>query len=237
MRSQCPVSVQALSASAQCQLSVPALSANSQCQLSVPALSASSQCQLNSQCQLSYPWLSHACPLHNALTRASLRSPALALGSGIQFSRTVTSIASDSDFQLKFDAGCTSSDDYGSNDCSFAWGDDISGSVGGDLGHDLEEGSTFSVDVKVDKLVSWKFSCAACGANCTTTIPVVGEDVNFAMPDCPVPATAVPATVFEQLLPADSPTKGVKVTVSGTVGVKDSKGADVIALKIDATVQ
>ena len=113
----------------------------------------------------------------------------------------------------------------------------ISGSVGGDLGHDLEEGSTFSVDVKVDKLVSWKFSCAACGANCTTTIPVVGEDVNFAMPDCPVPATAVPATVFEQLLPADSPTKGVKVTVSGTVGVKDSKGADVIALKIDATVQ
>jgi hypothetical protein len=149
----------------------------------------------------------------------------------------VNSIASDSDFQLKFDAGCTGSDDYGSNDCAFAWGDSVSGSAGGDLGHDLEDGSTFSVDVKVDKLISWKFSCAACGANCTTTIPVVNEPVNFAMPDCPIPATEVPATVFSQVLPTDSPTKGVKVTVSGTVSVADDKGASVLSLGIDATVQ
>lgn len=201
--------------------------------------------------------------------------PAL-VAADIQFSRSVTKIADDSDFQLKFDNGCSSSDDYGSNDCTFAWGDEISGSAGGSLGHDLEEGSTFSVDVKIDKFVSWKFSCAACGSNCTTTIPVVNQDVNFAMPDCPIPATGerwrwgtggrrlghdgrrdmklsaggaerehtltpsisadVPATVFDQALPADSPVP-VKVTVTGTVGVKDAAGDDVLAMSIDATVQ
>ncbi|GMI35530.1 hypothetical protein TeGR_g6932 [Tetraparma gracilis] len=161
--------------------------------------------------------------------------PAL-VAADIQFSRSVTKIADDSDFQLKFDNGCSSSDDYGSNDCTFAWGDEISGSAGGSLGHDLEEGSTFSVDVKIDKFVSWKFSCAACGSNCTTTIPVVNQDVNFAMPDCPIPATDVPATVFDQALPADSPVP-VKVTVTGTVGVKDAAGDDVLAMSIDATVQ
>ena len=70
-------------------------------------------------------------------------------GDGITFSRTVDTISSDSDFVLTFDSGCSSTDDFGSNDCSFSWGEIVTGTVEGDLGHDLSEGSTVSVDLKV----------------------------------------------------------------------------------------
>mmetsp|Transcript_27596 Transcript_27596/g.75112 ORF Transcript_27596/g.75112 Transcript_27596/m.75112 type:complete len:174 (+) Transcript_27596:104-625(+) len=167
---------------------------------------------------------------------ALLLTPVVVSGSGVQFSRTVTSIADDSSFALKFDSGCSSSDDYGSNDCSFAWGDEVTGSVDGELGHDLNEGSTFDVNLKVDRIISWKFSCAACGQNCTTTVPVVNQEVNFAMPDCPVAADAI-SEVIDQVLPTDSPTDGVKVSASGSVDVKDESGAAVLALDLDITIQ
>jgi hypothetical protein len=169
------------------------------------------------------------------LTLASIA--AMVSADGIQFSRTVNSITGDSDFQLKFDAGCSSTDDYGSNNCNFAWGSNVAGSVNGNLGHDLETGSTFAVNLKIDRVVSWKFSCAACGSNCTTSIPVINQDVNFAMPDCPITAGELAETIFNQDLPVDSPTKGVKVTAVGTINVLDAKGASVIGLGIDATIQ
>mmetsp|Transcript_27590 Transcript_27590/g.75090 ORF Transcript_27590/g.75090 Transcript_27590/m.75090 type:complete len:80 (+) Transcript_27590:652-891(+) len=53
---------------------------------------------------------------------------------------------------------------------------------------------------QVDRIISWKFSCAACGQNCTTTVPVVNQEVNFAMPDCPVAADAI-SEVIDQVLP------------------------------------
>ena len=68
---------------------------------------------------------------------------AVALGNGIQFSRTVNGIAADTDFVLKFDTGCSASDAHGSNKCSFAWGQQISGSVEGHLGHNLEVNSFY----------------------------------------------------------------------------------------------
>lgn len=58
-------------------------------------------------------------------------------------------------------SGCSSSDDYGSNDCSFAWGDEVTGSVDGELGHDLNEGSTFDVSLKVRAS-----TCSAEGGAC-----------------------------------------------------------------------
>ena len=63
---------------------------------------------------------------------------AVALGNGIQFSRTVNSIGSDVDFVLAFDSGCSAKDAHGSDKCSFAWGQTVSGSYQGKLGHDLE---------------------------------------------------------------------------------------------------
>ena len=112
----------------------------------------------------------------------------------------------------------------------------MSGSVDASLGHDLEDGSTFAVDLKIDTFVSWSFSCAACGSNCTTTVPIVNEDVNFAMPPCPITADEV-AQTFAETLPTESPLKGVKVAATGTLSVTDHTGAGVISMDIDATVQ
>ena len=154
---------------------------------------------------------------------------------GIQFSRTVETVGPNGGGTLKFDSGCSSVDQYGSNNCNWAWGTTILGSVDAHSGP-LNEGSTLVVDLKVDRVISWKFTCAACGANCTTSIPVVNEEVNFAMPPCPIPAETI-VEAFNSTLPATSPTKGVKVTATGSISFLNENGATVLGLDIDATVQ
>jgi len=154
---------------------------------------------------------------------------------GIQFSRTVKTVGPNGGGTLKFDSGCSSVDQYGSNNCNWAWGSNILGSVDAHSGP-LNEGSMLVVDLKVDKVISWKFTCAACGANCTTSIPVVNEEVNFAMPPCPIPAETIVQS-FNSTLPATSPTKGVKVTATGSISILNENGATVLGLDIDATVQ
>ena len=96
---------------------------------------------------------------------------------------------------------------------------------------------TNNTNLKVDRVISWKFDCAACGANCSTTIPVVKQDVNFKMPDCPISATTVAQTLFNETLPTESPTKGVSVTATGTVSLTDASADTVVSLSLDATVQ
>ena len=112
----------------------------------------------------------------------------------------------------------------------------MEGSVNGKLGHDLEEGSTFHVNLKVDTVIPWKFSCAACGANCTTSVPIVDYPINMAMPPCPISAQELQQTLASAL-PAESPTKGVKVTAKGSVTVKDQNSADVLALEVDVMLK
>lgn len=112
----------------------------------------------------------------------------------------------------------------------------MDGSVTGKLGHNLEEGSLFSVNLKVDTVIPWKFSCAACGANCTTKVPIVDYPLNFAMPPCPVSSGEL-ETAISQALPAESPTDGVKVTAKGTVHIKDETGAEVLAMDINAKLK
>lgn len=163
--------------------------------------------------------------------------PVFVIGDGIQFSRTITKIASDSALNLTFASGCKSTDAYGSNDCQFKWGENVKGSVSGKLGHDLNKGSKFTVDLKVDKVIKWQFTCAACGDNCTTTIPVIDEKVTFALPDCPIKAMELTDELFNVTLPLTSPTKGVKVTATGPITLVDAVGATVLAITLDVTVQ
>ena len=158
----------------------------------------------------------------------------------IEFSRTITAIGEDGtlDLELQGDSGdeCASEDEYGSNDCKFDWGETITGSFAGTLGNPIEEGSTLNVNLKVNKVISWKFSCAACGANCSTTVPVVNEPVNFAMPDCPLPAGVIDVPL-EAALPDSSPLPAGKVTAVGSIGVKDAAGNDVLAMDVDIYVK
>jgi len=164
----------------------------------------------------------------------------LVSGDGVSFSRTITKIASDSSLNLTFTApksSCKSTDNYGSNDCQFNWGDNVTGVVNGKLGHDLNFGSKFTVDLKVDKVIKWQFTCLACGSNCTTVIPVINENVTFALPDCPIKAVELTDQLFNATLPLVSPTKGVKVSVTGPVTIFDALGATVLAISLDVTVQ
>ena len=124
-------------------------------------------------------------------------------------------------------------DSYGSNDCKFDWGQNIEGSLTGELGHDLDEGSNFHVNLKVDTVIPWKFSCPVCGQNCTTTVPIVEQPLNFAMPSCPIKAGELEEAIMKAL-PTESPTKGIKVTAKGSIVVKDHKDAEVVDMSIDS---
>jgi hypothetical protein len=112
----------------------------------------------------------------------------------------------------------------------------VEGSVTSKLGHALDQGSTFHVNLKVDSVIPWKFSCATCGMNCTTSVPIVDYPLDIPMPPCPISAGELQQTI-SNALPAESPTKGVKVTAKGTVSVKDQSGADVIDMSIDVLMK
>ena len=156
------------------------------------------------------------------------------LSDGVQFSRTIKTVGPSGGGTLKM-SGCSSVDQYGSNNCDWAWGSTIVGSIDAHSGP-LNVGSMLVVDLTVDRVISWKFSCAACGQNCTTSVPLVNEEVNFAMPPCPIPAETV-VEAFNSTLPATSPTKGVKVTATGSISILNENGGTVLGLEIDATVQ
>ncbi len=90
--------------------------------------------------------------------------------------------------------------------------------------------------MKVDKVIAWKFTCPACGSNCTTTIPVVNLPVNQPMPPCPIDADSIERAI-NQVLPASSPLGGVKVTAIGTIDVRNEINAEVLKLSINMLVQ
>lgn len=87
------------------------------------------------------------------------------------------------------------------------------------------------MNLKVDTIFPWKFSCAACGANCTTTVPIVDYALNFATPPCPISSGEL-QTAISEALPAASPTKGVKVTAKGYVHIKDETGEKVLDMDV-----
>ena len=76
----------------------------------------------------------------------------------IEFSRTVDTVAPGLEGSLVLSSGCTSQDQYGSNDCTLNWGEKLSIAVNATLGHDIVKGTTFSVDAKVDGLLPLQVS-------------------------------------------------------------------------------
>jgi hypothetical protein len=157
------------------------------------------------------------------------------MSDGVKFSRTVNQLDPSYGMVLKFDQGCASTDAYGSNDCSWSYGTTLFGSIDAH-GGPLDKGALLIVDLKVDKVIKWKFSCQACGETCKTKVPIVDEDVSFEMPPCPIPPSGI-EQLFNTTLPASSPTKGVKVTAVGTISVVDQTGKQVLNLGIDATIE
>jgi len=162
--------------------------------------------------------------------KASLSEPEM---SGVQFDRTVDSISKASAL-VTFDKGCTKSDTYGSNECTFNWGDTVSVNYDVSLEEDIDDGATIDIDAKVDNLLPFKASCKACGANCTLTIPIIKKKVSFAMPDCPIKAAEL-KNVTSFTLPDKSPVP-ISASVKGTVTATDQSGTVVAKVDVDAKI-
>jgi len=163
----------------------------------------------------------------------------LALASGcaladIKFSRTIEALNIGSVFLTVDGKVCSSADKYGSNECDLQWGASYTGHVKASLAKDIEKGSTITVDAKVDGLIPLKFTCPACGANCTITVPIVGKTETIELPPCPLSAASLDKAL-NVTLPSSSPIQ-VKTGVKGEVTLADAAGATLIKLHVEGAV-
>jgi len=161
----------------------------------------------------------------------------LALGSAtadIVLSRTVNSATIGSGTVTVEGSACTSKDAYGSNNCDVAWGTNYTLDLDLTLSTDIVAGHKFTVDMKVDGILPFKFTCALCGADCTVTVPIVKKTITFSLPACPIKAGALKQSVVLPL-PASSPVP-IKASADGKVTVADPSGATVADIDVKATV-
>ena len=135
----------------------------------------------------------------------------------VEFSRTIDSVTG-AEGTLTLASGCTSSDQYGSNDCTLKWGEKVSAVVNATLEKDITQGTTFTVDAKVDGLIPLNFNCPVCGGNCSITVPIIKKKVSFSLPPCPIKADHISKTLSIQL-PSKSPIP-LKSKVTGTVTIQ-----------------
>ena len=90
------------------------------------------------------------------------------------YSRTVKSISHVTG-SLTYDKGCTATDPYGSNNCSWTWGESITVANQGALQEDITSGKLV-VDLKVNNITPVQFTCPVCGATCTIDIPASEQE-------------------------------------------------------------
>ena len=151
----------------------------------------------------------------------------------ITFSRTISIPNNLADVYLAFNTGCTSTDQYGSNNCDFKWGSSYTGTYNASLYEELTQGATVAVNMKLDSVIPLVINCAVCGVNCTFT--VAGQDVSLPYEPCPIPVYTIPTATFVMDLPASNPLPAT--TASGTVVVTDQNGKVVISLTLTAAMQ
>lgn len=77
---------------------------------------------------------------------------------------------------------CKSKDKYGSNDCTYAWGESVKGSIVFDLGIKITEDHEIKGKFTVDKFLKWEFSCTACGGACA--VKLLNKQMSFQAPAC-----------------------------------------------------
>mmetsp|Transcript_16947 Transcript_16947/g.19255 ORF Transcript_16947/g.19255 Transcript_16947/m.19255 type:complete len:183 (-) Transcript_16947:47-595(-) len=148
----------------------------------------------------------------------------------IYFDRTIEE-ANGVSLDLTFQSGCTAKDTYGSNKCSFEWGDSVSGEVSAKLAQDLEQGSEIEINLKIDRFIPFYLKCPVCGGECKVKIPIVEKEYDIPLPPCPVPAMQVDEP-FSFDLPLEAPVD-VSATVSGEITLIDSTGNHVVKAHVN----
>jgi len=145
----------------------------------------------------------------------ALYSPATA---DIVFSRTINSVSIGTG-NVTIDSDCAAKDEYGSNQCDLHWGKQYTVTLAADLSTDITAAHSFTVDVKLDKIIPFKFTCPICGSECTVTVPIVKKTVSFKLPACPIKAGPYRLTKTITL-PAKAPAP-IKAGFKGTVTMSD----------------
>ena len=145
-----------------------------------------------------------------------------AVSADVQFSRTISDVAPGNTGEVIITPGCSSKDQFGSNDCDLNWGSTYTASVNATLGQDLGADVTFTVDMKLDGLIPFKFTCHVCGANCTVTVPIVKKTVTFQTGPCPIKATSI-TKQLPITLPSKSPVP-ISAGAKGTISLDGNNG-------------
>jgi hypothetical protein len=119
------------------------------------------------------------------------------------FSRTVNTIQHIV-ANLTFDQGCTISDPFGSNGCTWTWAEPVAVTYSGALQEDITSGKlvvNLQLTDTIHGTTPFPFSCPICGADCTILNPFSAASETFAMPACPIHAMTIPVTTTPFTLP------------------------------------
>ena len=171
-----------------------------------------------------------------------------AASGGIDFERTVKTLAPGYDFNLSLDPGCTDTDVHGCSAADLAWGDTVAvsakvttpgkplTSTGAKIGWSLTaKAGLFPVKIEGECDV-----CGPPGSTCVVEIPFAENPV-IPLAECP-PPTAVTSAEFATNLtlprkaPKLGPIKKIKVVDPSIIYVKDATGTTLVELDVELTV-
>ena len=173
-----------------------------------------------------------------------------AASGGIDFERTVKTLAPGYDFNLSLDPGCTDTDVHGCSAADLAWGDTVAVSAklttpgtpivstGAKVGWELTvKAGLFPITIEGECDV-----CGPPGSTCVVEIPLgLAENPVIPLSECP-PPTAIPTLEFATNLtlprkaPNLGPFKSIKVVEPSTIYLKDGSGATLVELDVELKV-
>ena len=171
-----------------------------------------------------------------------------AASGGIDFERTVKTLAPGYDFNLSLDPGCTDTDVHGCSAADLAWGDTVAvsakvttpgtplTSTGAKIGWSLTaKAGLFPVKIEGECPV-----CGPLGSTCVVEIPFAENPV-IPLAECP-PPTAITSAEFATNLtlprkaPNLGPFKSIKVVDPSVIYLKDGSGATLVELDVELKV-
>ena len=183
--------------------------------------------------------VSHVNPMFDIVSAAS---------GGIDFDRSVKTLAPGYDFNLDLDPGCAETDMYGCSHADLAWGDKVAvsakvstpgtplASTGAKIGWSLTaKAGLFPVKIEGECPV-----CGPLGSTCVVEIPFAENPV-IPLAECP-PPTAVTSAEFATNLtlprkaPNLGPFKSIKVVDPSVIYLKDGSGATLVELDVELKV-
>jgi len=107
---------------------------------------------------------------------------------------------------IKITPGCATSDQYGSNDCSWPYGSSFTVNQSLTLKNDITANTKLTFKANVAGAIPvGPFVCQLCGGNCTITIPIINQKFSFALPPCPIRASSESSVLPPFTLPAKNP--------------------------------